>query len=59
MLSTFSFIIPEKKAATGCSVSQKEYEAKKKRKFIAKWTFEFLGLFQDEAVDEMFCKICS
>jgi len=58
-LSKFSFIIPEKKTAKGRSVSQKEYEAKKKLNFIAKWTFEFPGLFQDKAADEMFCKTCS
>jgi len=33
------------------SVSQKEYEAKKKQNFIAKCIFEFLGLFHDEAAD--------
>jgi len=36
-LSKFSFIIPEKETAKGWSLSQKEYEAKKKLNFIAKW----------------------
>ena len=31
------FIIPEKKTAKGRSMSQKEYEAKMKQNFIAKW----------------------
>jgi len=52
--SKFGFIIPEEKTAKGRSISQKEYEAKRKRNFIAKWTFEFLRLFQDEAADETF-----
>jgi len=54
MSSKFSFIIPEKNTAKGRSMSQKECEAKKN--FIVKWTFEFLGLFHDEAADEMFWK---
>ena len=58
ILSIFSFIIPEKKTAKEWSISQKEYEAKKQN-FIAKWTFEFPGLFHDEAADEMFWKTCS
>jgi len=36
-LLKFSFIIPEKKTTKGRSMSQKEYEAKKKQNFIAKW----------------------
>jgi len=58
LLSKFSFIIPEKNTAI-LSMLQKEYEAKKKHNFIVKWTFEFLGLFHDEAADEMFWKTCS
>ena len=59
LLSKFSFIIPEKKTAKGHSVSQKESDMKRKKSVIAKWTFEFPGLFQDKAADEMFCKTCS
>ena len=58
-LLKFSFIIPEKKTAMGRSISQKEYEAKKKQNIIAKWTFEFPGLFHGEAADAMFWKTCS
>jgi len=59
LLSKFSFIIPEKKTAKGWALSQKEYKAKKKQNFITKWTFEFPGLFHDEAAETMFCKTCS
>jgi len=53
------FIIPKKKTAKGLSASQKEYETKRKLNFIAKWTFEFQGLFHDEAANEMFYKTCN
>ena len=51
MSSKFSFIIPEMKTAKGRSVSQKEYKVKKKLNCIAKWTFEFPGLFHDEGAN--------
>ena len=50
-VSKFGFITPEKKTAKRCSVSQKEYEAKRKLNFIANWSFEFPGLFHDEATN--------
>ena len=43
LLSKISFIVPENKTAKGRSVSEKDYEAKRKQNFIAKWQFEFSG----------------